>query len=211
MVAKNGDTVVINYEGKLENGEVFDSSDKHGQPLEFTLGQGMVIKGFEDAVQGMEKGQAKEFEVSPEDGYGEIVPELVKEIPKSSLPEPPEGQEIQTGMTLMLSSPDGRQFPAKISEIKDESITLDLNHPLAGQKLVFNIELSEIKPASEAQESEQASGEENSENLLTEQEAIASNEEDVSNETSSPETPQEAVDEALEKQVEENSDIEKTQ
>ncbi|MFW6282893.1 MAG: FKBP-type peptidyl-prolyl cis-trans isomerase [Minisyncoccales bacterium] len=163
MVAKNGDTVLINYEGKLENGEVFDSSEKHGQPLQFTLGEGMVIQGFEDAVKDMEKGQKKEFEISPEEGYGEIVPELVKEIPKSALPEPPEGQEIKEGMTLMLSSPDGRQFPAKISEVKDEAITLDLNHPLAGKKLLFNVELVEIRPAEEKQENSES--EESAENI----------------------------------------------
>ncbi len=154
MAVKNKDTVVIKYTGKLESGEVFDSSDKHGQPLEFEIGSGKVIPGFEEAVIGMEKGQTKDFELSPEKAYGEINPTLKQEVPKSSLPAPEEGQELKAGMMLMASGPDGNQFPVKISEVKDESIIVDLNHPLAGKKLLFNIEVIDIKPSENSETSE---------------------------------------------------------
>lgn len=142
MAIKNKDIVVIDYEGKLENGEVFDSSKQHGQPLEFEVGSQKVIKGFENAVIGMEKGEKKEFEISPEEAYGQPNPELIKEIPKSSLPE---GQEPVVGSVLIASSPDGRQFPVKVTEVKDDSLIIDMNHPLAGKKLIFNIEIKDIK------------------------------------------------------------------
>lgn len=146
MAVKNGDTVVIKYEGKLETGEVFDSSDKHDKPLEFCCGSGMVIPGFDEAVIGMEKGQKKEVEIPPEKAYGEVKEELKRDVPKDSIPNP-EGQELKAGMVLMAASPDGQQFPVKISEVKDDLIIIDLNHPLAGKKLIFNIELVDIKPA----------------------------------------------------------------
>jgi len=145
MAIKNGDRVVIKYEGKLDNGEVFDSSDKHGQPLEFEVGSKAVIEGFDNAVVGMEKGQKKEFEIPPEKAYGNAKTELKQEMSKTSIPQPAEGQELKAGMILMASSPDGNQFPVKISEVKDESIIIDLNHPLAGKKLFFNIEIVDIK------------------------------------------------------------------
>ncbi|MCF7910766.1 peptidylprolyl isomerase [Candidatus Pacearchaeota archaeon] len=154
MAIKNGDRVVVKYEGKLEDGEIFDSSEKHGQPLEFEVGKGVVIKGFEDSLIGMEKGQKKEFGISSNDAYGEIMPELIKEIPRESLPEFPEGQEPQTGMVLMMSTPEGQQFPARVKEVKDNAIVFDLNHPLAGKDLKFSIEVMDINPpASEKQDS----------------------------------------------------------
>ncbi len=144
MTIKEGDTVVVDYEGKLESGKVFDSS-KHGDhshPLEFTLGDKKVIPGFEAAVKGMKKGEKKTFEIEPKDAYGEPNPQLVQEIPKNAMPQ---GQEPKEGMVLAMNSPDGRQFPAKIVDVTKDKIKLDLNHPLAGKKLVFDIEIKDVK------------------------------------------------------------------
>ena len=142
--AKEGSKVKIDYEGKLETGEVFDSSRKgdHSHPLEFTLGAKQVIPGFETAVIGLAKGDKKEFTINPEEAYGNYRDDLKKEFPKSSLPQ---GQEPQEGMILILNAPTGEQFPVKISEVKEDSIVLDMNHPLAGKKLIFNVEVLEVQ------------------------------------------------------------------
>ena len=143
MVVKKGDKVKVDYEGKFENGEIFDSS-KHGDhshPLEFTVGSGEVIKGFDEALVGMKRGEGKEFTIASEDAYGERKQELEKDIPKSYLPK---NQDPKVGMTLMIGAPDGRQFPVQITKVAKDSITVDLNHPLVGKKLVFKIKLLEI-------------------------------------------------------------------
>ncbi len=144
MTIKQGDTVVLEYEGKLEDGKVFDSSShgNHSHPLEFTIGEGKVIPGFEKAVAGMKKGEKKEFEIQPEHAYGQPNPQLVQEIPKNAMPQ---GQEPKEGMTLVMNSPDGKQFPARIKEVGKDSIKIDLNHPLAGKKLIFNVEVKDVK------------------------------------------------------------------
>ena len=140
MVVEKGSKVKVEYEGKFEDGKVFDSSNKTGSqvPLEFVAGEGMVIKGFDDAVMGMKEGDEKSFEVEPSEGYGEKRDELKQEIPKSALPQ---GQEVQKGMMLIMNSPQGQQFPVVIDDVKDDTIVLDLNHPLAGKKLLFNIKV----------------------------------------------------------------------
>jgi len=140
MAAKKGSKVKVEYEGKFENGEVFDSSTHgdHSHPLEFVVGERQVIKGFDDAVIGMEINQEKDIEINPEDAYGESKEELKKEVPKDAFPK---DKEVVKGMVLALNSPDGRQFPVKIDEVKDESVVLDLNHPLAGKKLLFHLKV----------------------------------------------------------------------
>ncbi len=144
MTIKQGDKVSVEYEGKLDNGQVFDSSNKTGEskPIEFEVGAGQVISGFDKAVEGMEKGQEKEFSVESKDAYGDRKEELKKEIPKSSLPE---GQEPKEGMMLVLNTPQGQQIPAKITKVSDDKITIDLNHPLAGQNLNFKIKVVDVK------------------------------------------------------------------
>lgn len=146
MPVKEGDTVVVEYEGKLENGEIFDSSSHgdHHHPLEFVVGSGNIIKGFDEGVRGMEIGEEKEISINPDEAYGERKEELQQKVPKSELPPLPEGQELKEGMVLALNTPQG-QFPAKISKVEEDSITIDLNHPLAGKKLFFKIKLLEIK------------------------------------------------------------------
>jgi|SRR3989344_2261207 len=144
MAIKKGDKIAINYEGKFETGEVFDSS-KHGDhshPLEFVVGTGEVIRGMDEAVIGMEIGDEKEIAIEPEDAYGSYDSNLKKEIPRNALPQ---DQEPKEGMTLLLGTPRGNQFPAKIIKVSDESVTLDLNRPLAGKVLHFKIEIVNLK------------------------------------------------------------------
>lgn len=140
MAIKKGDKIKVEYEGKLEDGTVFDSSEKHGQPLEFEVGGGQLIKGFDEAVVGMEKGQEKEITLEPADAYGEHKDELIKDIPKDQLPE----GDPKPGMMLGVTLPNGMQMPAKITDVKDDKITIDLNHPLAGKKLVFKIKVVDV-------------------------------------------------------------------
>jgi len=136
MAVKKGDKIKIEYTGTLEDGTVFDSSEKHGQPLEFEVGSGMVIPGFDNAVMGMEKDEEKEVTIQPADAYGEPNPQLVKDIPKNQLP--PEAKE---GAMLMMQLPNGAKMPAKITKMTEENATLDLNHPLAGKVLKFKIKV----------------------------------------------------------------------
>lgn len=144
-IIKKGDKVKVEYEGRFEDGVVFDSSKNHGQPLEFEVGEGRVISGFDKAVTGMKKGEEKEFTLKPEEAYGERRAELEQEIPKDKLPPVPEGQEIKEGMMLVMGTPDGRQMPVKITKVGKSKITLDLNHPLAGKTLIFKIKILDVE------------------------------------------------------------------
>jgi peptidylprolyl isomerase len=134
---KSGLFVSVDYKGTLGNGEVFDSS--HGRlPLEVQIGADQLIKGFEDALLGMSLNEKKTFTLAPEEAYG------IREDSQQrsfSLSEIPPGMNPEVGQTIALSSPDGRQIPATIAEVTDENVTIDLNHPLAGQSLTFEIEI----------------------------------------------------------------------
>jgi len=142
MTAKEGDTVKVEYEGKLEDGTVFDSSEKHGgKPLEFQIGSKKVIPGFEKAVIGMEKGEEKEIKLKPAEAYGDPNPQLVKKIPRDKLPT---DKELKPGMMLSIGLPTGQQIPARITEVGDKEVTIDLNHPLAGKNLNFKLKVMEI-------------------------------------------------------------------
>lgn len=144
MTIKKGSTVQLDYEGRLENGDVFDSS-KHGDhshPLEFEVGAGHVIKGFDQAVLGMKEGDEKEFTLKPEEAYGMPNPNMLKKVPRSLLPK---DQEPKPGMMLVLGAPNGQQIPAKIAEVNEKEVTLDLNHPLAGKTLIFKIKIVSVK------------------------------------------------------------------
>jgi len=146
MPVKKGDKIKVDYTGKLDDGTVFDSSTHgdHSHPLEFVAGEGKVIKGFDDAVMGMEKGEEKEFKIDKKDAYGEHNPEAIKNIPKSALPP---GQEPKPGMMLAMATPDGQQIPVKIKDVTETEIVLDANHPLAGKDLTFNIKIVDIESA----------------------------------------------------------------
>jgi FKBP-type peptidyl-prolyl cis-trans isomerase 2 len=142
MAIKSGSKVKIEYEGTLDDGSVFDSSSKQGKPLEFTLGQNQVIPGFEKAVLEMEKGEEKKIKIEAKDAYGERNDALTKKFPKTNLPE---NLSPKKGMILGLQSPDGRQIPALISDVTETDVTLDLNHPLAGQNLNFKLKVLEVE------------------------------------------------------------------
>ncbi|MGZ5286057.1 MAG: FKBP-type peptidyl-prolyl cis-trans isomerase [Flavisolibacter sp.] len=144
QLAQNGDKVKVHYHGKLRSGETFDSSTGR-EPLEFTVGSGQVIKGFDDGIKGMQPGDKKTIEIPVVDAYGEKEEERVVEFPKTQFPP---DLTPQVGMQLMMSDGAGQQLPVVIIEVKDESVVLDANHPLAGQDLIFDLELVEIISAS---------------------------------------------------------------
>ena len=142
MAIKKGDKIKVEYEEKLEDGTVFDSTAKHdGKPLDVEVGAGQVIPGFENALIGMEKGEEKEVTLESKDGYGEANPDLKKVVPRDQMPK---DQEPKQGMMLVLGAPDGRQIPAKIAEVNDKEVTLDLNHPLCGKTIIFKIKVVEV-------------------------------------------------------------------
>lgn len=139
--AKSGDTVRVHYTGRLDDGTVFDSS-REREPLEFTVGSGEVISGFEDAVEGMAVGEARETRIEVDDAYGERRQDLVLDLARDQVPD---DLEIQPGMRLELRQPDGQAVPVTVAEVGDETVTLDANHPLAGQPLTFELELVGIE------------------------------------------------------------------
>jgi FKBP-type peptidyl-prolyl cis-trans isomerase 2 len=140
MAVEKGNKVKVDYTGTLEDGTVFDTSDGK-QPLEYESGSGQLIKGFDSAVVGMEKGEEKEITLKPEESYGEHNPQMIQKLPREQLPK---DKEPKKGMALMLKSPDGKQFPARIAEVTDKEVELDLNHPLAGKTLKFKIKVLDI-------------------------------------------------------------------
>lgn len=136
---KKGDTVQVEYEGTLEDGSVFDCTAKHnGQPLEFEAGSGKMIKGFDEAVLGMKKGETKTIKLPPEQAYGQPNPALFQKVPRAHMPKE---SEPKAGMMLIASLPTGEQIPARIVEVSKDRVTLDFNHPLAGQTLTFKIKI----------------------------------------------------------------------
>jgi FKBP-type peptidyl-prolyl cis-trans isomerase 2 len=137
---KEGDVVKVHYTGKLVNGEQFDSSVGR-EPLEFTVGAGQMIKGFDAAMPGMNLGEKKTINIAPEDGYGPRSEEAIIEFPKENVPA---DMVLEPGMPLTLSNQAGQPVPVIVVEVKDDIIVLDANHFLAGQELIFDIELVEI-------------------------------------------------------------------
>jgi peptidylprolyl isomerase len=140
---QSGDTVSVQYTGKVENGEVFDTSVGR-RPLTFTVGCGQIIRGFDEAVIGMPAGEKKTVTISPEMAYGARRVELVVDIPKDTVPE---DMELEKGMMIELIDPQGNKIPAEVSEILDDVVKMDLNHFLAGKTLVFDIEIVEVGPS----------------------------------------------------------------
>ena len=141
---KDGDKVKVHYNGKLRNGETFDSSEGR-EPLEFTVGGGQVIKGFDEGVKGMQVGDKRTVEIEVQDAYGEKNEDMIIEFPKAQFPP---DMNPEAGMQLMMNNGQGQSFPVVIKEIREETVLLDANHPLAGQDLIFDIELVEIVPTS---------------------------------------------------------------
>ena len=137
----NGNTISVHYRGTLEDGTEFDSSHNRGETLNFTVGSGQMISGFDTGVVGMSVGEVKNITLTADEGYGNRVNEAVQDVPKSSFPD---DFEFVVDATVQGSGPDGRPIMAKILKENAETITLDFNHPLAGQALNFEIELVEI-------------------------------------------------------------------
>ncbi len=139
---KQGDTVSIHYTGKLENGEIFDSSEGK-EPLQFKVGEGRMIKGIEESVMGMEKGQQKKIKIMPSEAYGDVQQNLIQQIPKNALPEQIQ-KDVKEGMFLQLQDPQGQVIPVRITKVEGSTVTLNLNHPLAGKVLDFEVKIADI-------------------------------------------------------------------
>jgi FKBP-type peptidyl-prolyl cis-trans isomerase 2 len=136
---QNGDTVKVHYTGKLEDGTVFDSSLVEGrEPLETVLGQGQLIKGFEAGLIDMSEGETKTIEIESADAYGDVNPEMVTEVPRANVPE-----GVKEGEMLQGMGPMG-PVNVKVTEVREDVVVLDANHPLAGKKLIFDLEVVTI-------------------------------------------------------------------
>ncbi len=139
---KQGDTVKVHYTGTLSDGSVFDSSRERDKPLEFTLGEGQLIPGFEKAVEGMSVGDSTSVDIPSDEAYGERRDDLEMEVSKNELPD---NIDPEVGMQLqMQQQQNGQAIPVQITEVGDETVTLDANHPLAGKDLTFEIEVVEV-------------------------------------------------------------------
>lgn len=138
--AKNGDTAKVHYTGKLEDGKIFDSS-REREPLEFVIGSGNLIPGFENGVVGMEVGESKILSIPPEEAYGARREELVIKVNIGNFPE---HITPSVGLQLQMTQPDGNHLNVIITDLTEDIATLDANHPLAGHTLHFDVELVEI-------------------------------------------------------------------
>lgn len=139
--AQQGDTVTVHYTGTLDSGDVFDSS-RGREPLEFKVGSGQVIAGFDRAVEGLAVGESREVRVEPEEAYGERREDLVVEVPRDRFPA---GADPELGQQVQVQLPQERSMVARVTDIAEEAVTLDLNHPLAGEALTFDVELVSIR------------------------------------------------------------------
>lgn len=140
MAARSGDTVRVHYKGTLDDGTEFDSSTGR-EPLQFEVGGGQVIPGFESAVEGMKPGDEKNIHIPAEHAYGPRNEEMVLRVERDQMPphiDPQEGDQLQ------LQTPDGQAVPVRVAAVEDEEVVLDANHPLAGENLNFEIKLEEI-------------------------------------------------------------------
>lgn len=137
---KEGDTVRIHYTGTLLDGKVFDSSEGR-DPLEFAVGSGQIISGLDAALPGMEIGEKKRVEIDCVDAYGPINPGMRQDIPREGIPD---DIPLEPGTQLQMQTPDGQALPVTVVEVDEATVTLDANHPLAGQDLVFDIEIVSI-------------------------------------------------------------------
>lgn len=140
MQVKKGDVVRVHYTGTLTDGSQFDSSVGRN-PLEFTVGAGQMIAGFDAGVLGMVVGEKKTLQIDPDNGYGQSNPEAIIEFPKTNVPE---GMELEVGMQLNLQNEYGQPVPVVIIELREDVVVMDANHSLAGKDLIFEVELVEI-------------------------------------------------------------------
>ncbi|NYS25431.1 peptidylprolyl isomerase [Rhodobacteraceae bacterium 2376] len=138
--AKSGDTVRFHYTGTLEDGSVFDSSDGR-DPLEFKLGEGQIIPGLEQAIEGMSSGEQKTVTIPADQAYGPYQPQARQGIPREQIPD---HIPLEIGTRLQVQTPDGNPMPVTVAEVSDEVVVLDANHPLAGKDLTFAVEVVEV-------------------------------------------------------------------
>lgn len=138
---KENSTVVVHYTGKLTDGQIFDTSEGK-EPAEFVLGQGRLIPGFEKGLMDMKLNEKKTISIAKDEAYGEVNEALIQEVPKTQLPQ---DMEPKVGMGLVTQTPDGQEINLMVIDVKEESIVVDGNHPLAGRDLVFDVEVVEIK------------------------------------------------------------------
>ncbi len=138
---KSGDTVKVHYHGKLTDGTTFDSSEGR-EPLEFEVGSGSVIAGFDSGVAGMKVGDKKTINIPVDEAYGQKQDDLLMEFPIDRFPA---DMKPEVGMELNMSNGAGQNFPVVITEVRDNTVVLDANHPLAGEDLIFDLEVVEIK------------------------------------------------------------------
>jgi FKBP-type peptidyl-prolyl cis-trans isomerase 2 len=139
MTVEKNNKVTVEYEGRFDSkdGEIFDSSEGKA-PLSFITGVGMVVPGFDNAIIGMDKGEEKEITLTQDEAYGPYRDELKQKVPRNVIPQ---DQKPEVGMMMVMATPQGQQMPAKITEVTDDEITLDINHPLAGKTLYFKLKL----------------------------------------------------------------------
>ena len=140
-MSNEGKMVKIHYTGSLDDGEVFDTSRLSGEPIEFECMAGTVIKGFDDAVKDMEVGDKKHIHLEPEEAYGPIREELIQTVPVSSVPN---AKDLPVGEAVYMQGPSG-PFPAKVVSVDDDHVVFDMNHPMAGKPLNFELELVEVR------------------------------------------------------------------
>jgi peptidylprolyl isomerase len=138
ITTTGGTTLTLHYHGTLDDGSVFDSSRDRNEPMTVTLGAGQLIEGFETELTGMTEGDTKTFTLAPDQAYGPRDPEATTNLERSMFPG---DFEFTTGMTVPLTGPGGRPFIATITEINDTTVTADLNHPMAGKNLTFEVEV----------------------------------------------------------------------
>jgi peptidylprolyl isomerase len=141
MIAENGNTVNAHYRGTFEDGTEFDSSRTRGESITFEIGSGQMIPGFESGVTGMSVGETKTFTLEPSDAYGDHYEERVQSVPRNQFGE---GVDFAIGNAVQGINPDGQRFMATISEVKEDTVSLDFNHPLAGKTITFEVEVLEI-------------------------------------------------------------------
>lgn len=144
MTVKKGNFVKVHYTGTLEDGSTFDSS-KDREALEIIAGDGMLIKGFDDALIGMAVGEEKNITIPSEEAYGEYREDMVRPVPKKEFGD----MELSEGMTIGIRAPTGQVFPVTVVKFDDENVTIDGNHPLAGKTLHFNIKVEETREATQ--------------------------------------------------------------